>query len=226
MTACRCPQLRTRLGRNGAATLRGRRRGEREKEEEQAEASQGPLSTFWSLGSTVGTCSCVNIPGFSGCDSRLSVRGCRALGEAVRSSQFYVASVRGSGSTLLVLDDLNNPGGASLLVVTLGGLAWISLSSDLVPSSPLKQHVARSSWWFLRWSVLSRVRSLRVLLGVLWRIYGHIRVLDDARSGYSHAVPKTLGSCCFFFFACDLRQWRRGVCRSDCYTTSARLSVA
>ena len=29
-----------------------------------------------------------------------------------------------------------------------------------------------------------------------------------------------------FCFGCDLRQWRRGACRSDCNTTSARLSVA
>ncbi len=30
----------------------------------------------------------------------------------------------------------------------------------------------------------------------------------------------------YMCFGCDLRQWRRGACRSDNNTTSARLSVA
>ena len=50
--------------------------------------------------------------------------------------------------------------GFSVLVLTSGGLAWISLSVDLVPSIPVKQHVPRSYWLFLWWSVLSRVRVI------------------------------------------------------------------
>ena len=46
------------------------------------------------------------------------------------------------------------------LVLISGGLAWISLSGDLVPTSPVKQYVPLSSWWYMRWSVLSRVRVI------------------------------------------------------------------
>ena len=37
----------------------------------------------------------------------------------------------------------------------------LRLPTDVVPSSPVKQYVPRSSqWWFMRWSVLSRVRVI------------------------------------------------------------------
>ena len=47
----------------------------------------------------------------------------------------------------------------SLLVLTAGGVAWISLG-DLVPTSHVKQYVLRSSWCCMRWFVLSRVRVI------------------------------------------------------------------
>ena len=52
---------------------------EEEEEEEEEEASQGLLSTILSVGSTVGTCSCVSLRGSSGGDSRLCVRDSRIL---------------------------------------------------------------------------------------------------------------------------------------------------
>ena len=44
----------------------------------------------------------------------------------------------------------------------------LRLLVDFVLFSPVKQYVPRSSWSYMRWSVLSRVRSLRILLGVLF----------------------------------------------------------